>query len=171
MKVFISYHRKDTKYRNRIIDILKANNIDFYCVPEETDFSGWTHQKITEFIYSELKKCDIVLCIIGEETYSRPHVDMEIHAALKGNIRDRKGIIAVMPEKRKDNKYNIDYDTFPTKLSQNAQYVVLEQFASLHATINIYIQKALANKNNPKLQTTHKNSVMKLRNGKYYEIN
>ena len=27
MKIFISYHRKDTKYKNRIIDILEANDI------------------------------------------------------------------------------------------------------------------------------------------------
>ena len=30
MKIFISYHRKDTKYKNRIIDILEANDIDTF---------------------------------------------------------------------------------------------------------------------------------------------
>lgn len=171
MKIFISYHRKDTKYKNRIIDILEANDIDYYCVPDEKDFSGWNHQRISQFICAELKKCEILLCVVGEETYSRPHVDIEIHSALKGNVSDRKGIIAVMLEKRKDNKNNINYNTFPTKLAKNEKYIVLEQFASFHATVRDVIQQALAKKNNSKLQVTHKNSVMQLRSGKYYELN
>ena len=171
MKVFISYHRKDTKYKNRIIEILKENNINYYCVPEKMDFSGWTHQNIAEFIYNKLEKCDILLCIVGEETFSRPHVDMEIHAALKGSVCDRKGIIAVMLEKRGDSKNNINYVTFPVKLAQNEHFIVLQQFASFHATVNDDIQQAFANKNNSKLHVTHKNRVMQLKSGKYYEIN
>lgn len=171
MKIFISYHRKDTKYKNRIIDILEANDIDYYCVPDEMNFSGWKHQKISQFISNELKKCEILLCIVGEETYSRPHVDIEIHSALKGDVSNRKGIIVVMLEKRKDNKNNINYSTFPSKLAQNEKYIVVEQFASFHATVIDDIQQALANKNNSKFQITHKNNVMKLRSGKYYELN
>ena len=31
MRVFISYHREDTKYKNCILEILKENSIEFYC--------------------------------------------------------------------------------------------------------------------------------------------
>lgn len=41
----------------------------------------------------------------------------------------------------------------------------------MHATVIDDIQQALANKNNSKFQITHKNNVMKLRSGKYYELN
>lgn len=44
------------------------------------DFSGWNHQNMAQFINNELKKCEMLLCIVGEETYSRPHVDMSIYA-------------------------------------------------------------------------------------------
>lgn len=171
MRVFISYHREDTKYKNRILEILKENSIEFYCVPEDQDFNGWAHEQIADFIRANLKECDVLLCIVGRDTYSRPHVDNEIHFALKGEVGTRKGIVAVMLENRQDSKNNIDVKTFPIKLSQNMEYIILEQFASLKNNLVTSLKKAKKNSNNPNLQTNHSNKVMKLRSGKYYDTN
>ena len=38
MKVFISYHRADTKAREHIEDLLKDNDIPFYAVPKDVNF-------------------------------------------------------------------------------------------------------------------------------------
>lgn len=171
MRVFISYHREDTKYKNRIIKIFKKNLIKYYCVPDDQNFDGWAHEKIADYIRSSLKECDILLCIVGRNTYQRPHVDNEIHFALKGDVGIRKGIVAVMLENRQDSKNKINIETFPVKLRQNIEYVILEQFASLDNNLISDLKKAETNRNNPNLKTNHTNKVMKLRCGKYYDEN
>ena len=40
MKIFISYHRADTKYRYKVENILNNAGIDYYAVPEDADFNG-----------------------------------------------------------------------------------------------------------------------------------
>lgn len=40
MKVFISYHRADTKYRHKVETILNNAGIDYYAVSEDADFNG-----------------------------------------------------------------------------------------------------------------------------------
>ena len=171
MKVFISYHRADTKYKEKLVAILKSNGISYYCVPTNANFDGWSHNEIADYIRQELKKCDIFLCIVGKDTYSRPHVDNEIHEALKGAVGKRKGIVAVMLENRLDSKNDINVKTFPVKLAQNLKYIVLEQFSSINDNILRALALADENSKNKSIQTDHSNNVMALRSGKYYETN
>ena len=171
MKVFISYHRADTKFKEKIVTILKDVGISYYCVPPNANFDGWSHNEIADYIRQELLKCDIFLCIVGKDTYSRPHVDNEIHEALKGAVGKRKGIVAVMLENRLDNKNSINLETFPIKLAQNIKYIVLEQFASISENIVKALNLAYENSKNKNIQTNHSNKVMPLRSGKYYGIN
>ena len=166
MKVFISYHRRDVKQKNKIIDLLKASNIAYYEVPENHGFNGKNHQEIATFIATEIKKCDMLICIVGCETYSRPHVDNELHFALKGDVVTRKGIVAVLLESRRDSKNSIDLSTFPTKLAENMKYIVIEQYASIADKLTSSIEQAGKNARNNKLQSTHGNNVMQLRSGK-----
>ncbi|MCM1223035.1 MAG: TIR domain-containing protein [Muribaculaceae bacterium] len=171
MKVFISYHRADTKFKEKLVAILDYNGIPYYCVPTNANFDGWSHNEIAGYIRQELKDCDTFLCIVGKETYSRPHVDNEIHEALKGAVGKRKGIVAVMLENRLDNKNKINFDTFPVKLAQNLKYIVLEQFSSINDNILKALNLAEENSKNKNIQTNHSNHVMALRSGKYYETN
>ena len=89
MKVFISYHRVDISYRRKLENILQNYKIDYYAVPEDADFNGKKAESISNFLCNKLKKCDVLICLIGKETYSRPHVDREIHTAFKGEIGTR----------------------------------------------------------------------------------
>ncbi len=171
MKVFISYHRADSSYREKLENILISKDIDYYVVPEEANFDGQAHEKIDRFLTNKMKSCDVVICLIGKDTYTRPHVDHEIHAALKGGIKKRKGIVAVMLETRDDRINNIDPNTFPTKIQQNKDFVVLTQFASLHNNFSKLINKAYENAKDETIQVDHTNPCMKLRSGKYYDIN
>ncbi len=168
-KIFISYHRADNKYKDTIVQILKKYGYHYFSVNENKNFNGWKHQHIADYICSEMENCDILLCIVGKDTYSRPHVDFEIHTALKGDVGERKGIIAVMLETRYDSKNNINYNTFPTKLKDNFDYIVLEQYASIATRIEKAIERANKNRNDIRIQTTHKNRVMELRTDKYYD--
>ncbi len=62
MKVFISYHRADTKFKEKMVEILNDVGISYFCVPAKANFNGWTHNAIADYIRQELLKCDMFLC-------------------------------------------------------------------------------------------------------------
>lgn len=170
MKVFISYHRADARQKDKTIKLLSANNIEYYSVPENYSFDGRSHQAIATFLANEIKQCDVLLCIVGKDTYSRPHVDNEIYAALKGAVGVRKGIVAALLENRNDSINSIDFDTFPTKLAENFDYIVLEQFSAIADKKLIpAITQAETNSKNRALQSNCGNPPMQLRRGKYFD--
>lgn len=170
MNVFISYHRSDTKQKNKLETILKENKISYYSIPKDADFSGWSHEKIKTEIIEILKSCDVVICLVGKETYSRPHVDHELHEALKGKPGERKGIVVLMIENRGDSKNKVNLSTFPSRLADNLnEYVVLEQFSATSDKIYEDIQLALVNSRNLRIQVKNTAPTMQLRQTKYYE--
>lgn len=169
MRAFISYHRSDYEYRHNLEKILISNNIDYYAVPEDSDFNGKKAEAIKNFICNRLKQCDILICLIGKETYSRPHVDREIHTALKGNPGERLGIIGIILPTRKETLQSVDLNTFPTKLWNNKDYVVWSMWNSINSALDGLIQAAIANSFNKQMKTDHSNPCMPLRNKKYYD--
>lgn len=62
MKVFISYHRADTKEREYIEELLKANSVLYYAVPKNINFDGKHHQYIKDIILQGMNDCDALLC-------------------------------------------------------------------------------------------------------------
>lgn len=168
MKLFISYHLADTKYVKKIKKKLEDRKINYYSVAEDADFTRWHNEEISKFILSKMADCQILLCIVGTETYTRPHVDYEIHQALKGCVGKRLGIITVLLEAREDSINDINYVTFPPRLSDNENYIVLEQNASLFDQIDDCINQANKNRNDSKLEIDNTRNCMKLPN-KYYE--
>jgi hypothetical protein len=168
MKLFISYHLADTKHVKKIKKKLKDHGIDYYSVPENADFTGLHNEEISKFILKQMSDCHILLCIVGKETYKRPHVDYEIHHALKGGVGKRLGIISVFLESRQDTIYDINYGTFPPRLLDNINYILLVQNASLFNQIDDCITQTKSNRNNPKLEVNNTRKCMKLPN-QYYE--
>lgn len=167
MKIFVSYHLADTKSVKKIKEKLKLMNMNYYSVPEDADFTGWHNEEISKFILQKMSDCQVLLCVIGKETYQRPHVDYEIHQALKGVVGSRLGIIAVFLENRQDSIYDIDYSTFPNRLSDNEQYLVMIQNASLVSKIENAVVLADQNRKNKNIQVDNTRRCMKLPN-KYY---
>lgn len=169
MKVFISYHRKDTKYRLKLQKILKENNVNYYAVPENANFDGMNHDTIRQTINRHMVDVDVVICIVGKETYSRPHVSHELNAALSEGVGKRKGVIALILENRIDAKDNIDWKTVDARISKNQNYVIIEKFGSFHSRVIKIIKKALQNANNPKIHVKNNMKINNLRSKKYYE--
>lgn len=130
MKVFISYNKMDSKYKERLVRLLDDVNITHYCVPEDITFTGKDFESYYHEFKKELSSCDVVICLIGKNTYNKTHVDFEINEALKGGPSTRKGIVALLLESRKDTKSNINYRTFPVRLVDNMEngYVITENF-------------------------------------------
>lgn len=171
MRVFISYHRADQKYRTAIENLLRQNNISYYAVPENANFDGMNHQHIKDIINSKMYNCDVLLCIVGKETYSRPHVDWELHEALKGDINNRRGVLAVLLENRGDNKNDIDYSTFPNRLQDNEDHIVIEHYCSLYEKIVDALDEAVEKSRDRYIQTKNTRCPMQLRQGRYFDVN
>ena len=169
MKVFISYHRADGAYRRKTENILRSHNIDYYVVPENINFNGQSAENIKTFLCEKTKQCDVLLCLIGKETYSRPHVDHEIHTALKGNIGDRLGIVGVHLPKRKDTLRALDLNTFPTTLWDNKDYVVWTEWRDLNDNVSRLVETAYIRSTDRGFQTNHSNPCMPLRQSRYYD--
>lgn len=169
MKVFLSYHRADEKYRNKIEEMLKKNKIQYYAVSQNVNFDGKNHQHIKDIINKHMEDCDVVICIVGRDTYSRPHVDWELHEALKGDYHYRKGIVAVMLETRDDRKNNIDFATFPNRLQENIGYIVIEQFCSFGQRIVCALNEATDRSRDRHFQTRNKHYLMELKKGLYFD--
>ena len=168
MRVFISYHRADSYYRHKVENMLNNVGIDYYAVPEDADFNGKSAETIKTFICNRLKECDVLLCLIGQETYRRPHVDREIHTALKGDPGVRLGIVGVLLSTRGDNLDSPNNATIPAKLRYNDDYVVWTEYNDLNSNIRDLIDEAYENSLDRRLQTNHSNPCMPLRTTLYY---
>ena len=78
MKAFISYHRADQKYKDKIVEILKKIQIQTDEDFNDDYFQGLNNQAIAQFFKDKVKNSDVVICILGNDTYKRPFVDNEI---------------------------------------------------------------------------------------------
>ena len=163
-KVFISYHRADTRQKNRLVEELQLQHINYYVVPDDANYNGIHNQEICQEILKEMDKCDCVICLVGKETYQRPHVDYE----LKYAFHKRKGIVVLLIENRKDSVYAPNKSTFPPRLNDNMEYIAFSQFASGMGNIEILIKQANNNAGS-RLQIKNTRKCMPLRNKKYYD--
>ena len=163
-KVFISFHRADSRQKDRLVCSLKENNIDYYVVPEDDGFNGVHNQEICKRILTELDKCNCVICLVGKETYQRPHVDHEIKYAL----HRRKGIVSLFIENRRDSIFNPNLATYPARLKDNKEYVVESQFGSGLGDISKLIDEAV-NISKSKVTIDNSRKCMALKNKIYYE--
>lgn len=172
MKVFISYHREDNKYKEQLEKMLGEIDIKYFSVPTDYFFEGKNHEHIAQILRDEIKMCSVTICIIGKETYSRPHVDHELYNTLKGGICKRKGLVGVMLENRGDNINNIDYSSFPNRIQDNITeeipYVVLAQWASVRTKLQEVISKA-NRKRCKSFEIDNTAILMQLRRGGYYD--
>lgn len=169
MKVFVSYYRKDSKQKNLLIDFLINKKIDYYVVDEKYKFDGMYHQEIANIVIENMKDCDVTICLIGKETYTRPHIEHELKATLKGGAGERRGLVGLILENREDSINKLNTDTLPDRIRENLnnKYVVLGQFASFKDKLEGYIKKAnqIRKKDIP---VKNNFALKKLRSGTYF---
>lgn len=170
-KIFISYHRKNSDKKDELVEILEELNYDVNIIDEDHIFDGRKHQEIAQICIDEIEDCDVTICIVGNETYRRSHVDHEIKVSLRGGFENRKGLIAVMLEERGDSKNNIELNIFPNRIQDNISdefnYVVLEQWASIRDKIRDAIDEAEFRRTEH-INVKNNRTLMELRQGRYY---
>ena len=123
--IFMSYHRADTNEMEEIKEILKKKGYNTYSVKTAYKFDGKRHNDIFSMIGIRMKNCNVILYLIGNETYSRTHCEHELRLALKGNTKRRKGIVAILLESRKDNTATLDKNITSSRIYENESYIVL----------------------------------------------
>jgi hypothetical protein len=169
MKLFISYHLADRKAVNKIKSKLDAMDISYFSVDENSDFNGWPHQKISDYIMHEMSDCSILLCMVGRETYCRPHVDYELHHSLKNGCGARLGWIVVLLDNRGDSVRKIDFSTFPNRIQDNLEYACITSNSSLFNRLDVLMNEADKKRNNRLIQIDNKRNCMALPKKKYYD--
>lgn len=127
MKVYISYHSADKKYKKKLEKLLDKLKLEHYSIPEEYLDSA----SLPSSVIDNIDKCSVAVCLIGRETYCSSHVSCELNEA----IRKKMGIMGIILESRKDNKNHIDKETFPEAIIENCTkevpYAVLIQYATM----------------------------------------
>lgn len=167
MKVFISYHRADLKQMVKLRTVLEDSGHIVVALENVPEFEGEYHEYIKNTIIQDLKSCDVIVCLVGKLTYSRPHVDHEINVSLSGGVGIRKGIVALMIENRDDSITEINLDTFPTRLQNNKKYICLSSFCTINTNIDKKLKLAVKNAKDATIKVDNTLNVMELKQKQY----
>lgn len=175
MNVFISYHRADTVLRVRLEKEMVRLGYRNVSIPANQTFEGWAHEAIWQHIIrNNLSLCSVVICIVGEETYSRAYVDQELHYALQGGVGTRKGIVClvlgspVLSAKKIRSGEPSALAQFSARLAKNLDYVVMADFSQV-TKIGDLIRQAEANRTNIRIEVNNQDPPMELRQRRYFD--
>lgn len=83
-KIFVSYHsKKEAKYKNMLKAWQKNLNfdLDFHDKSVGISINTNNESRIKAGITKNLNESNLVLCIVGEETYQRPMINWELDKA------------------------------------------------------------------------------------------
>ncbi len=97
--VFISFHHVDEYYKKELVDFGIKNKVFVDYSVSNGDIKKYDpSQKIREKIRDEyLRNSTVTIVLIGEETWSRKHVDWELYSSMyDGKINKKLGIIVVL---------------------------------------------------------------------------
>jgi hypothetical protein len=167
MKVFISYHKNDTHYKNKIVSILKKEGIEYSMVPRNCILGECCSIEMQRIIKSRIEDCDLTICIIGKETYLSPHIDHELKVTLDHDM----GILGILLETRSDRLRNLRTSTLPKRIAVNYENdfpgIKLAQYANIDKVLYNHLEDILENHNEPDL-ANNDIQLMTLVNKLYY---
>ena len=169
--IFMSYHRTDTNEMEDIKEELKNKGYNMFSVKTTYKFDGKRHNDIFSMIGMRLKSCNVMVYLVGQESYSRPHCEHELRLALKGNAQRRKGIVAILLESRKDNIASLDKNITSSRIYENESYIVLTTKNEFLKNPKKYIDKSVLRKLNLDVSIVNNQEVPKFRKGLYYDQN
>lgn len=98
-KVFISFHSKDSAYRDTLVAFNEANRIFIDMSVDTGDISDdLSDESIRQKIRDEyLRESTITVVLVGLETKGRRHVDWEIYSSMyDGSVNKQSGIVVVL---------------------------------------------------------------------------
>ena len=104
-RVFLSFAPEDLPKAEKLIPLLRCQDyeLDFYEKPLDLDFDAEGSEAISREIGEKIAKCNITVCLIGENTHKSKWVDSQLRKNRnKGNkiiAMALKGVeSAVLPE-------------------------------------------------------------------------
>ena len=125
-KVFISYHDcdADRPYKDRFIELLKGSIIDKSVHDDDIDDDQLKVDGIQQKIRNHhVATSDVTVVLIGRCTWTRKHVDWEIHASLRDTKNNaRNGVVGILLKHHECYEHqSVNSGLIPPRLADNLQ--------------------------------------------------
>ena len=148
-KVFISYHHKDQKYKDRFIKMMGDDIVDESVHDEDIDDENLSTETIRQKIRDEfITDATVTVVLIGRCTWQRKHVDWEIGSSLRKTRKNpRCGLVGILLPNHPDFSEE-DYEPrlIPPRMADNtkgkAPYAHIYGWSNQASSIRHWIHQA-----------------------------
>lgn len=123
-RVFISFHEKDIKYKERFVRMMASRMVDRSVDTGNIDDAGIKTATIRNKIRDEyVRDATVTVVLIGPCTWQRKHVDWEIGGSLRDTrTNPRCGLIGILLPNHPDfGKRRHNLKRVPPRLADNAR--------------------------------------------------
>ena len=126
-KVFISYHHKnDQWYKNYLVDDMNGDNKIFIdCSVDTGDIDdSLPAETIRRKIRDEyLRDSSVTILLVGKSTWSRKHIDWELHSSMiDGPINKKSGILIILLPSVQGNCFLAPHSEMEKSIYPNATW-------------------------------------------------
>lgn len=123
-KIFISFHHKDQKYKDRFIKMMKGDIVDKSVKDKDIDDRNTKTAAIRRKIRDDfIADAKITVVLIGPCTWQRKHVDWEIGSSLRDTENNpRCGLLGIwLPNHPDSGKEEYNPHLIPPRLADNCE--------------------------------------------------
>lgn len=121
-KVFISFHQRDSQWKEWFIKLMKDRIIDKSVDTGDIDDTYKKTDEVRRVIRDEyIRDATVTVVLIGRETWQRKHVDWEIGASLRSTDHNpRTGLVGIiLPYHPNHGNERINRNLIPPRLAAN----------------------------------------------------
>ena len=122
-KVFISFHEKDIKYKEKFVRLMKDRLIDKSVDTGNIDDTGLKTETVRQKIRDEyIRDATVTIVLIGPRTWQRMHVDREIGSSIRRTKKNsRCGMLGILLPNHPNYGKKTNIHMLPPRLSDNCK--------------------------------------------------
>ena len=123
-RVFVSFHERDIRYKERFLQLMRGRLLDRSVDTGSIDDTGRKTETIRNKIRDDyIRDATVTVVLIGRCTWQRKHVDWEIGGSLRDTrTNSRCGLLGiVLPDHPDYGKRRRNLKRVPPRLADNAQ--------------------------------------------------
>ena len=121
-KVFISFHEKDIRYKEKFVRMMGRRIVDRSVDTGNIDDTGLKTATVRQKIRDEyIRDATVTIVLIGPRTWQRKHIDWEIGSSIRRTKKNsRCGLLGILLPNHLDyGKNTLDPHLIPPRLADN----------------------------------------------------